>query len=1073
MTPMPFSKYLTNDGGTPANSVDDPPFSHEIQLQVPSFVYTSVPTLAPGGGAEVVTFNPSWFTSNDDEFPKQTYGIPTSLLQPPHSFRSHSPSLTASFPIVLPRPRGLPVYSASGLDLLSILARVATRPNPSIALGPVDLTCSFVVVDVRRHDHPIVYCSPSFCRLTGYSEGEILGRNCRFLQAPGGAVSRGSPRRFTSQQNVASMHKALSADKEVQTTLVNYRKDGTAFINLVSVIPVLGGVSGGPEEANDIVWHIGFQVDLAEQPGIILDRLRDGTYLHDQRHTTRWNHQLHLPGGGSLVKSEIYDKKKNLVSLPPLKMSDTLKSLLRSDLPPFNLLATASGAMASTALSADPSHALSLLLLSHTPDFIHVVSLKGAFLYVAPAVTRVLGYAPSDLLGCSMADLAHPEDVVPLERQLKEASIIVSPAGDFDVPSDSHHISTSFNVLTSPAQGQPRPVDIVFRARTKCDRFVWLECRGRLHVEPGKGRKAIILSGRSREIGNVLWGDVSAMSPSIVTTSVSIEGDVDGDRAAENAAEEKFKGKKQKVSNRDSESSSSSPSEKPDCQPVRKLRVHIQPTEFWAMLGGLGWGAGALLTISNGVDSILGWSKDVLIGRRLSDLVFGETARAAVDDTLVGWEEKNRERSQELGGALLLSTSTSGGAVQTLRCTMKTCGGGSVRVLLVLYRSSRRGTESELGEERRCGVAPAPTILQVQLDSDPSPNLSRDPSIMDVPSLPWPPPLSSFGVSSERSNYPKVPTPVASLTMSVDPLLTHLPTDNIFAELEAESGSSWQYELQQLKFANQRLEEGIREYEEILRGGEGDLDVGGLVTGEAAVDACQRLMATNGLGRGEMNDDNTPHSGPAAGFTSFHGSTSHHVSHLTDYGRGLQGNGATNSGYDYVDSAGGSVYQDLPRADATYRVGNANHVGARRSFNPGMGAGAESYDANEDYGGDRPGLYQEQNRQAYHALQRYESQQQQYQGHYEPDHTGRSQLPRPLPPPQPQQQQQRLYAPVPVSADMQSRRSSFIEGHVRGGTYGLQERHFLHQQQPLRPMWDSIPPSISRRGVKRPFSLVG
>lgn len=83
---MPFSKYLVNDGGTTANGVDDAPFSHEIQLQVPSFVYTSVPTLAPGGGAEVVTFNPSWFTSNDDEFLKQTCGILLRHSQPLHSF---------------------------------------------------------------------------------------------------------------------------------------------------------------------------------------------------------------------------------------------------------------------------------------------------------------------------------------------------------------------------------------------------------------------------------------------------------------------------------------------------------------------------------------------------------------------------------------------------------------------------------------------------------------------------------------------------------------------------------------------------------------------------------------------------------------------------------------------------------------------------------------------------------------------------------------------------------------------------------------------------------------------------
>jgi PAS domain S-box-containing protein len=51
-----------------------------------------------------------------------------------------------------------------------------------IELGPIDMTCSFLVSDLRLPDNPIVYVSPSFEQLTGYSTDEILGRNCRFLQ---------------------------------------------------------------------------------------------------------------------------------------------------------------------------------------------------------------------------------------------------------------------------------------------------------------------------------------------------------------------------------------------------------------------------------------------------------------------------------------------------------------------------------------------------------------------------------------------------------------------------------------------------------------------------------------------------------------------------------------------------------------------------------------------------------------------------------------------------------------------------------------------------------------------------
>ena len=44
------------------------------------------------------------------------------------------------------------LYSATGFDLLSILAKVVTRPKPSIQLGPVDFTCSFCFVCTKSHN---------------------------------------------------------------------------------------------------------------------------------------------------------------------------------------------------------------------------------------------------------------------------------------------------------------------------------------------------------------------------------------------------------------------------------------------------------------------------------------------------------------------------------------------------------------------------------------------------------------------------------------------------------------------------------------------------------------------------------------------------------------------------------------------------------------------------------------------------------------------------------------------------------------------------------------------------------
>jgi PAS domain-containing protein len=367
----------------------------------------------------------------------------------------------------------------------------------------VDLTCSFIVVDVRRHDSPIVYCSPSFCNLTGYTEPEVLGRNCRFLQSPGGVVPRGSTRKDTSQTSVAHLRKALSADKECQASLMNYRKDGSAFLNLVTAIPIAGGVAG--ESPDEVVFHVGFQVDLTEQPNIILQKLRDGTYVAD--YPVRPRNKLSAPA------VQPSGKKVSMTAtalIPAPRMSSSLQKLVAN--PRF--IASLPLASATTvpaplsATAASPNHPLSLILLNHAPDFTHVVSLKGSFLYVAPSVTRVLGYDPAELVGRSLADLAHPEDVVPLERELKESSALPGPAAATE---DTPAYTTAVHSGPPRMQVAPRTVDILFRARTKGGRYVWLECRGRLHVEPGKGRKAIVLSGRARAMGRVRWDELTSM----------------------------------------------------------------------------------------------------------------------------------------------------------------------------------------------------------------------------------------------------------------------------------------------------------------------------------------------------------------------------------------------------------------------------------------------------------------------------------------------------------------------------------------------------------------------------------
>ncbi|KAF8518376.1 hypothetical protein BU17DRAFT_24106, partial [Hysterangium stoloniferum] len=352
-------------------------------------------------------------------------------------------------------PHSLPLYSASGFDMLRILAKVAMRPNPRVMLGPVDLTCSFIVADARQLDSPIVYASPTFFRLTGYCESEVRGRNCRFLQSPSGDLQRGDPRLHTAPDAVRHLYRSILQDKECQASLINYRKDGAAFVNLVTVIPI------SEDDSGETTHYVGFQVDLAEQPGAILQKLRDGSYIVNYSATA----------GTSGIK----DRKGKGLS------AELLNMVKRS------VQGTTGGESERAEIHS--------LLLDNSDDFIHVLSLKGSLLYMAPSITRILGYGADELIGRSIVDLCHPADLVPVMRELKDASSTPVYQSPISHSQQRHSFQHPFS-HAHPPPPPPRPTSLLFRARHKSGEYVWLLSRGRLHVEPSKGRKAVVLVGR-------------------------------------------------------------------------------------------------------------------------------------------------------------------------------------------------------------------------------------------------------------------------------------------------------------------------------------------------------------------------------------------------------------------------------------------------------------------------------------------------------------------------------------------------------------------------------------------------
>ncbi|CAG8978671.1 hypothetical protein HYALB_00004653 [Hymenoscyphus albidus] len=153
------------------------------------------------------------------------------------------------------------IYSPSGYDILSILMCVRGRPNPVIQLGNVDTSVALVLCDAEKSDCPIVYCSEYFERLTGYCQNEILGKNCRFLQIPPQDM-KATLRLSIIIENERALklfREKLKQGLEAQVTLVNFRKDGNMFVNILTTIPIKMKADG--ETGPDRRYVVGFQVD--------------------------------------------------------------------------------------------------------------------------------------------------------------------------------------------------------------------------------------------------------------------------------------------------------------------------------------------------------------------------------------------------------------------------------------------------------------------------------------------------------------------------------------------------------------------------------------------------------------------------------------------------------------------------------------------------------------------------------------------------------------------------------------------------------------------------------------------
>lgn len=344
--------------------------------------------------------------------------------------------------------------------------RVATRTNPEINIGSVDLSCAFIVCDAQLVDFPIVYCSENFERLTGYNKHMILGRNCRFLQSPDGKVEAGVKRKYVDDDSVLYLKNMINMRREAQISLINYRRGGQPFMNLLTMIPITW------DNPDEIKFLVGFQVDLVEQPNSMTNK--NPGKKQDNEYTL---------GGSNVSNIEIdgsYSVNYQRGLTMPRYVFNPADQPSQPDLGQTITRDEVSNALSTFGTAENSEIAKRIwdkVLLENTDDVVHVLSLKGLFLYLSPSSRKILEYEASELVGTALSSVCHPSDIVPVTRELKDTSSGAS-------------------------------VNVVFRIRRKHSGYMWFEGHGSLHTEQGKGRKCIVLVGRERPVYTLSKSDI-------------------------------------------------------------------------------------------------------------------------------------------------------------------------------------------------------------------------------------------------------------------------------------------------------------------------------------------------------------------------------------------------------------------------------------------------------------------------------------------------------------------------------------------------------------------------------------
>lgn len=97
---------------------------------------------------------------------------------------------------------------------------------------------------VTDHNTRITHVNAGFTQITGYSSQEAVGQYSKFLQGSG-----------TSKEARESIRRSMDKKEDIEISLLNYRKDGSTFLNHLTISPIFN-------EHGQVSSYVGIQLQI-------------------------------------------------------------------------------------------------------------------------------------------------------------------------------------------------------------------------------------------------------------------------------------------------------------------------------------------------------------------------------------------------------------------------------------------------------------------------------------------------------------------------------------------------------------------------------------------------------------------------------------------------------------------------------------------------------------------------------------------------------------------------------------------------------------------------------------------